>query len=115
MAPHILQFSPAPPLSKKLLERTDGVESLVRCAKVAALKPRRDVLLRWAKHTSPARSCAVHCKDHPTSPLWFVRSFRLGLSQDHRPGKLFAVMFCAVVRLQELASCAMTKDSKVTY
>lgn len=38
MAPHILQLSPAPPLSKNLLERTDGVESLVRCAKVAALR-----------------------------------------------------------------------------
>jgi hypothetical protein len=45
MAPQILQFSPAPPLSKKSFGTEDGVESMVRCAKVAAIKARGDVLL----------------------------------------------------------------------
>jgi hypothetical protein len=109
MAPHILQFFPAPPLSKNLLERTDGVESLVRCAKVVAIKARGDVLLggpSTGTHHVPLPFTAKIIQRRRCGSL---DPIRLGLGQDHRSGKLCSLFSRALVRLQVLASCAMTK------
>jgi hypothetical protein len=93
---------------KKSFGTEDGVESVVRRAKVAAIKARGDVLLGGPSlrpHHVPLPFTAKIIQQRLCGSLDLIR---LGLGPYHPSGKLSSRMSCAFARPRQRASCAMT-------